>query len=398
VVEPHPLLLFQPKSKPLLRPEGLVWLFCYYVTKVDANGVERRVENSKRIGKPGEIGNEDEAWTAVEKQGLDAYLRNPVPTKPTFRELARHYEVHGMERKGLGRKKASGTVANERRLINNYLVPTWGKRTAQNIEPDEIESWFVHLNEEIGLAWGTIVKIKQTMGVIYHEAQRLKLIPRGNDANPFEFVRVEHESEYVARIVTPEQTVKILTLLEDPERTLTYLIAVTGLRIGEALGLRWSDVDYAKQCIQVERSWRASRLGHCKTKASRAPVPMAPTLAARMKTWQADTPFASADDWVFASAKKHGKVPRNGSMIVADHLRPAAVSAGVISEGEAIRFGFHNLRHSLATKLVGDNVDPKTVQTTLRHANVSTTLGLYAQGIPANRLAAKKHTQRSWKR
>jgi integrase len=317
VVEPHPLLLFQPKSKPLLRPEGLVWLFCYYVTKVDANGVERRVENSKRIGKPGEIGNEDEAWTAVEKQGLDAYLRNPVPTKPTFRELARHYEVHGMERKGLGRKKASGTVANERRLNNN-------------------------------------------------------------------------ESEYVARIVTPEQTVKILTLLEDPERTLTYLIAVTGLRIGEALGLRWSDVDYAKQCIQVERSWRASRLGHCKTKASRAPVPMAPTLAARMKTWQADTPFASADNWVFASAKKHGKVPRNGSMIVADHLRPAAVSAGVISEGEAIRFGFHNLRHSLATKLVGDNVDPKTVQTTLRHANVSTTLGLYAQGIPANRLAAQE--------
>jgi len=45
------------------------------------------------------------------------------------------------------------------------------------------------------------------------------------------------------------------------------------------------------------------------------------------------------------------------------------------------RFGVHNLRHSLATFLINEDQDTKTVQDLLRHANVSTTLGLYAQSV-----------------
>ena len=41
------------------------------------------------------------------------------------------------------------------------------------------------------------------------------------------------------------------------------------------------------------------------------------------------------------------------NMLAEDHLRPAAVKAGVLKEGEKARFGFHNLRHSLASFLVG---------------------------------------------
>jgi site-specific recombinase XerD len=48
------------------------------------------------------------------------------------------------------------------------------------------------------------------------------------------------------------------------------------------------------------------------------------------------------------------------------------------------RFGFHNLRHSLATFFVNKEQDTKTVQGLLRHANLSTTLGLYAQGVKAS--------------
>jgi len=60
-------------------------------------------------------------------------------------------------------------------------------------------------------------------------------------------------------------------------------------------------------------------------------------------------------------------------MLVEDHLRPAAIKAGV-SLAPGTRFGFHNLRHSLATFLVNAGTDAKTVQTLLRHADVSTTL------------------------
>ena len=51
----------------------------------------------------------------------------------------------------------------------------------------------------------------------------------------------------------------------------------------------------------------------------------------------------------------------------------------VIEEGQKVRFGFHNFRHSLASALVKMKVDPKTVQEFLRQAHITTTLQLYAQ-------------------
>ena len=76
-------------------------------------------------------------------------------------------------------------------------------------------------------------------------------------------------------------------------------------------------------------------------------------------------------------------------MLVSDHLRPAAVAAGVIKKDEKIRFGFHTLRHSLATFLVSTGSDPKTVQSLLRHSDVQTTLNIYAHAQNADRMTAQ---------
>jgi integrase len=67
------------------------------------------------------------------------------------------------------------------------------------------------------------------------------------------------------------------------------------------------------------------------------------------------------------------------SAFAADHLRPAATGAGVkIEPGQ--RLGLHSLRHSLSRWLVNKTkVDPKTVQSILRHSRIQTTLDLYTQ-------------------
>jgi hypothetical protein len=49
-----------------------------------------------------------------------------------------------------------------------------------------------------------------------------------------------------------------------------------------------------------------------------------------LKEWRAESAYASDDDFVFASRKLMGRKPRRGSVVVADHLKPAAVRAGVI--------------------------------------------------------------------
>lgn len=114
-----------------------------------------------------------------------------------------------------------------------------------------------------------------------------------------------------------------------------------------------------------------------------------PLLARYMEAWHNATPYAKEADWVFPSFKLKGRKPRVANMLVEDHLRPAAIAAGVLKQGDSVRFGFHNLRHSLATFLVQAGKDSKTVQTLLRHADVHTTLQIYAHGRNEDRMTAQ---------
>lgn len=69
-------------------------------------------------------------------------------------------------------------------------------------------------------------------------------------------------------------------------------------------------------------------------------------------------------------------------------LREPALKAGIpLTKGE--RFGFHNLRHSLASFLVNIKTDVKTVQSLLRHAHSKTTLDVYSHAMDASKLAAQ---------
>src|SRR5258708_10921141 len=116
---------------------------------------------------------------------------------------------------------------------------------------------------------------------------------------------------------------------------------------------------------------------------------MNPLVAGFMQDWVQATPYSQRGDWIFASARMKGKQPRSASIMVEDYVRPAAVEVGILSADDHRRFGFHNLRHSLATFLVSVGTNPKVVQGLLRHSDVHTTLQLYSQSVSADRLAAQ---------
>ena len=109
-----------------------------------------------------------------------------------------------------------------------------------------------------------------------------------------------------------------------------------------------------------------------KTKKSRSAVPIAAVLAQFLREWQKTTAYGNPTDWMFASPKTHGRAPRAGNMLVADHLRPAAIKAGVVLKSGQ-RFGFHNLRHSLSSLLItGQKSDVRTTQDIFRHSSSAT--------------------------
>jgi integrase len=181
-------------------------------------------------------------------------------------------------------------------------------------------------------------------------------------------------SDYEAVSLSPEESLAILERIDDPlVRLFVIVVAVTAIRIGEALGLMWSDVDWKKLKINIRRDWVDGELGRPKSRASKAPVEMHETIAALLLAWRQQTPYGKDSDLVFPSFKLHGKQPRLGSMIVQDYIRPAALAAGVISE-DCPRFGFHNLRHGLSTFLIENGQDPVVVQRMLRQSHVGMTM------------------------
>jgi integrase len=304
----------------------------------------------------------------------------------TFSHVAEHYIKHDV--RDTANPKAAPTVERYLDVVNNRLIPRWGDREVMGIKPLEIRQWLLSLKEGERLEWTTLDKYRRVMYRVFEHGQLYDLLPL-HTVNPLTKVSIKTSSNYEAISITPKQTFTILNLMRQPEKTLTLLIAATGLRISEALGLRWEDVDWTNRKIHIRRTWVNGTIGAPKTKASRGVVPLHSVLADFLREWRHQTPYASESNWVFASTKLQGKQPLTANMLVEDHLRPAAVKVKVLPEGYTGRFGFHNLRHALATWLVANQHDPKTVQKLLRHADVKTTLGIYSHGVAEAEMKAQ---------
>ena len=370
------------------RKKGDTWVLRYFVTR-PLDG--RRVENKLAIGLVRDLPTEHAAWEEVQRQHLQLQInRSDFKGRVLFADLARHYIAYELgEQSELIDPKSHTTIAGYKRILKNRCLDQWGKRAALSITPLEVEQWLRALKRDDGLENPTLDKIRRVMSLVYKHGQRYGLIPRTQEANPMRFVRCKTTSGYEAMILTPLQAFDLLMKLEEPERTLTLLASATGLRISECLGLQWQDVSFEQSQIHVRRTWTCGQIGVPKSKASRAPVPLHPLLAEFMQAWKNTSPYSQASDWVFASFRCKGRKPRSANMLVEDHLRPAAVAAGVLAKDDSRRFGFHNLRHSLASFLVRTKTDPKTVQALLRHSDVKTTLQLYAHSVSEDRLAAQ---------
>ena len=159
--------------------------------------------------------------------------------------------------------------------------------------------------------------------------------------------------------------------------------------------MKWEDFDHRNKQINLRRVWVGRTVvERLKTDDSEAPVPLTDLLATTLQEWQKETMYGMPSDWIFASNRCKGQKPRSASVLTFDHLRPAALAAGVkIKPGQ--RFGFHNFRHGLASWLVNKGTDVKTGQILLRHSNVKTTLGLYTHRVDASMLAAQDSVMRA---
>lgn len=163
------------------------------------------------------------------------------------------------------------------------------------------------------------------------------------------------------------------------------LALCTAMRQGELFGLKWSDVDWTANRLQVRRSIARARGGWIeqepKSAKSRRSVPLIPLAVAALKRHrvrQAEQRLAAGGKWqdhglVFTNAIGNPLSPQN---VLRRSYYPLLESAGLP------RITFHDLRHSTASLLLSLGVHPKVVQEFLGHSQIGVTLDTYSHVMP----------------
>jgi integrase len=175
------------------------------------------------------------------------------------------------------------------------------------------------------------------------------------------------------RILTPEQIPQLLSHVEEPFRTMVLLGVLTGLRIGEILGLRWKDLDLGSGKLKVEQAVYRGFTGTPKTKGSRRTLPLPETLTGALKRLQLDSTQRSDETLVFHTSKGTAFGDTN---LLHRVLKPAGRKIG------ASWIGWHTLRRTHATLFQVAGGSLKDTQAQMGHSKLSTTLEIYTIPIP----------------
>ena len=352
-----------------------VWVYRWRELQPDGSRVQRKrvVGDVKRYPKLAD------AKRATENLRTEINAQQTRVGKITFRELWGHFQAHELSDPEVDRSPT--TIEGYRDNARLHIVPRWGDSFLDEIKAPAVEKWL----RSLPFAPATKSKLRNHMSAIFAHAIRHGL---WSERNPIASVRQGAKRQKIPEILSMAEMQAILAALKEPVLRLAILIAaVTGLRRSEIRGLRWFDVDFAKLWLHLRRGVVRKHHTKLKTEGSRKGVPIPQDLADVLAEWRGQSLYPTDDDWVFASPEKAGKTPLWLDMMLEDHIRPAALAAGVTKH-----FAWHTFRRSLASLLADKGEDVKVVQELLRHAHASTTQDLYQQAGADAKRAAQEHT------
>jgi integrase len=172
------------------------------------------------------------------------------------------------------------------------------------------------------------------------------------------------------------------------ERAIYLTAAMTGLRQGELLALRWQDIDWSAGRVRVRRSFVRGEFGTPKSRRSTRSVPLADEVAGELERHFQRSAYQDESDLVFCH-------PHTGGPLDRSRLLKRFKKAGKLAGLEYVRF--HDLRHTLGTRMAGAGVALRTLQEWMGHRDFKTTL-IYADYQPSEleaELVRRAFSQRS---
>ncbi len=276
-----------------------------------------------------------------------------------------------------------GIISNDADLLledRRHLLPAFGDRPLCDIRRVDIQRFVTEKMTRQNLSWQTAVHLRNLMSGTLERAVEWGYL----EANPARRIKMPPMQRRRKTIVlTRGQLATLLQVLQEPVKTLAITAAMTGLRIGEVLALRWKNVDFDKCVIRVREAVFEGNLSSPKSRSSVRDIPMEPSLRRLLSEYRK---AASVEAFVFAS--RNG-TPLDSHNLLGRVLKPACKRAGLPS------ISWHSFRHTHATLLSDLGESLKTAQAQLGHARLSTTAEIYTHIVPASQRAAVEKLERA---
>ena len=278
--------------------------------------------------------------------------------------------------------------------VRCYLIPALGNRTLARLSATDVEqalATFVRSGRPplAGQPRGkpiapmTARHIRATLRRALGEAQRAELVGRNAAADATPPYTPHRPVEYLRA----DDARRLLDATHKDELGPLYaLAATTGLRLGELLGLAWSDLDLAGGTLTVRRSLAEGRdggwaLAEPKSARSRRTIPLAAIARDALRRRQAQqaaeqsaagTAWQDRDGLIFTDSVGRPMRPDR----VQHGFARARIAAGLP------RIRFHDLRHTAATLMLAEGVPLAVISELLGHAGIAITASHYAAVVP----------------
>src|ERR1700722_5444734 len=277
---------------------GTYWFFRYWADVPQPGGQSKPVRKFHVIGPSTGENRIGKKQAEVERDKFLAKINKPTVQEKVadglvlFSKMVEKYKAVHVLAEVAGRF----VLAKPTRLkyvihLEQRIVPQWGNRRLGEINPDEVQQWLFDTCD----SWHMMNDLRGIMSGIYTKAEDWGYWPEGR-RNPMSRVKIgEKLSGRPERILTEDETVRVLARLSDPNLLVIETALATGARISEILGLKWSHVDLQSGAVRiVQRNWRGD-IDDPKSKTSKRSL----TLGYLVDRYRLKAIAVKADDWVF---------------------------------------------------------------------------------------------------
>ncbi len=285
--------------------------------------------------------------------------------------------------------------------VRLYIKPELGNHTLQNLSPEHIQRLYNNLLDE-GKSARTVRLTHTILKNSLMQAVKWGKINR----NPADLVTLPRQNRQEMKVLTPDQAAVFLeAAVYDTWKAFFSLMLSSGIRPGEALGLKWGDVDFEKKRITVCRSLTRTagggwELQEPKTNRSRRTIPLPGSVIDDLKELKQKQDTEAAErkrviKWNLKGKETAEKYKEHGFVFAADNGEPMSDKnlfrrhfKPLLKEAELPDIRLYDLRHTCATLLLAAGENPKIVSERLGHASITLTLDTYSHVLPDMQQAA----------